>query len=150
MALQRQHERIANRRQDFLNKLSHRLIHTYDRIALEDLKIKNLVRNHHLSKSILDAGWGYLKQRLAHKAAEAGRVVYLVSAAYTSRTCSQCGTLFETLSLSDRWVSCSCGLALDRDVNAAINILHRAGQARWDVTGPVSTTACVSQEAAPL
>ena len=149
-ALQRQHERIANRRADFLNKLSHRLIHNYDRIALEDLKIKNMVRNRHLSKSILDAGWGYLKQRLTYKAAEAGRVVYLVNPAYSSKICSHCGTLFETLSLSDRRVSCACGLSLDRDVNAALNILYRAGRARWGVTWPVPATASVPQEAAPL
>jgi len=150
LALQRQHERIANRRQDFLNKFAHRLVHDYDRIAIEDLQVKNMVRNRHLSKSILDAGWGYLKQRLAHKAAEAGRVVYLVNPAYTSKTCSHCGTVFETLSLSDRWVSCSCGLSLDRDVNAALNILDRAGQARWGITWPVPTTACVPQETATL
>ena len=150
VALQRQYERIANRRADYLNKFAHTLIKNNDRIAIEDLKIKNMVRNKHLSKSILDAGWGYLKQRLAHKAEEAGRVVYLVNPAYTSKTCSHCGTVFETLSLSDRWVSCACGLSLDRDVNAALNIVHRAGQARWGITWPVLTTACVPQEAAPL
>jgi putative transposase len=58
--LQRQHERVANQRKDFLNKLAHRLIVRYDRIALEDLRITNMVRNRHLAKSILDAGWGYL------------------------------------------------------------------------------------------
>ena len=86
-----------------------------------------MVRNHHLSKSILDAGWGYLITHLTHKAEEAGRRVILVDPASTSKTCSQCGTLFEHLTLADRWLTCACGLSLDRDHNAAINILKRAG-----------------------
>jgi len=143
-ALTRHHERIANRRKDFLNKLTHALIERYDRIALEDLQITNLVGNRRLSKSILDAGWSYLKQRLMCKAEEAGREVVLVNPAYTSKTCSRCGTLFESLTLADRWVSCRCGLSLDRDHNAAINILNRAGHARWGITWP--TEASVPQE----
>jgi putative transposase len=78
LALRRQHERISNHRKDFLKKLAHGLIGRYDRIALEDLRITNTVRNPHLAKSILDAGWGYLVQHLTRKAAEAGRVVCLV------------------------------------------------------------------------
>jgi putative transposase len=136
-ALQRQHERIANRRKDFLNKLAHRLIRRYDRIALEDLRITNMVRNRYLAKSILDASWGYFIQHLTSKAAEAGRVVCLVDPRNTSKTCSQCGYAFETLSLSDRWIECGCGLSLDRDHNAAINILNRAGQVRWGISSPV-------------
>jgi len=149
-ALQRQHERIANRRGDFLKKMAYGLVARYDRIALEDLQVENMVRNRHLAKTILDAGWSYLSQHLAYKAEEAGRVVHRVTAAYTSKTCSHCGTVFENLSLADRWISCSCGLSLDRDVNAALNILNRAGQARWGATWPVSATACVPQEATPL
>jgi len=147
-ALQRQHERIANRRKDYLNKLAHGLVERYDRIALEDLHIVNMAQNRHLSKSILDAGWGYLKLHLAHKAEEAGRVVYLVNPAYTSKSCSNCGAVFENLSLSDGWVQCECGLSLDRDYNAALNILKRAGHARWGLTWPVA--ASVPQEAAAL
>jgi putative transposase len=146
-ALQRQHERIANRRKDFLKKLVHRLISRYDRIALEDLRITNMVRNRHLAKSILDAGWGYLVQHLTSKAAEAGRVVYLVDPRNTSKTCSQCGHIFESLSLADRWIDCGCGLSIDRDHNAAINILKRAGQVRWGASSPVGG---LPQEAAPF
>lgn len=75
--LQRRNERIANRRKDFLNKLAHKLVQQYDRIALEDLRITNMVRNHSLSKGILDSGWGYFVQHLSCKAAEAGREVVL-------------------------------------------------------------------------
>ena len=93
LALQRQHERIANRRRDFLNKLIHGFITRYDRIALEDLRITNMVRNPHLAKSILDAGWGYLTQHLMSKAASAGRLVVLVDPRNTSQNCSGCGRL---------------------------------------------------------
>jgi putative transposase len=147
LQLQRQHERIANTRKDFLNKLAHRLIARYDRIALEDLRISTMVRNRHLAKSILDASWGYLVQQLTRKAAEAGRVVLLIDPRYTSKTCSQCGHIFESLSLVDRWIDCGCGLSLDRDHNAAINILKRAGQVRWGVSSPLGG---LPQEAAAL
>ncbi len=95
-----------------------------------------MVRNPHLAKSILDAGWGYLTQHLMSKAASAGRLVLLVDPWYTSKSCSQCGHIFESLSLSDRWIDCGCGLSLDRDHNAAINILKRAGQVRWGISSP--------------
>ena len=81
----------------------------------------------------MDAGWGYFRQRLEAKAVEAGRTVVVVPPAYTSKTCSGCGTIFEHLTLSDRWVECNCGLSLDRDHNAALNIL-RIGQILWAST----------------
>jgi putative transposase len=146
-ALQRQHDQIANKRADFLKKIVHGLIVRYDYIAIEDLQITNMAQNHSLSKSILDAGWGYFAQHLAHKAAWAGRVVAQVNPAYTSKTCSQCGSLFAHLTLADRWVKCDCGLSLDRDENAARNLLAR-GQRAWGVTWPVA--ASVPQEAAAL
>ncbi|HTX92006.1 MAG TPA: transposase, partial [Anaerolineales bacterium] len=98
-------------------------------------------------KSILDAGWGYLKQHLADKAAEAGRQVVLVNPSYTSKTCSSCGVLFEGLSLADRWIECSCGLSIDRDVNAALNILW-VGQTHWGKS--TDTGLRLPQEAPPL
>jgi putative transposase len=146
--LQRQHERIANQRKDCLNKLAYKLIRRYDRIVLEDLRIGNMAQNSHLSKSILDAGWGYFKTHLTHKAAEAGREVILVVPTFTSQECSRCGKSFENLTLKDRWVRCGCGLSLDRDHNAALNILKRAGHARWSETWPVA--ASVLQEAPGL
>lgn len=148
LALQCQHEYISNSRNDFLNKVAHSLITRYDFIALENLQINGMVRNRHLSKSILDAGWGYLKQRLADKAVEAGRQVVLVNPSYTSQDCSNpnCRRRY-SLSLSDRWFECSCGLSIDRDVNAALNILW-VGQTHWD--GTWLNRASVSQEAPPL
>jgi putative transposase len=148
-AVQRQHQRIANRRKDFLNKLVNDLVSRYDRIALEDLHISNLVRNHHLSKSILDAGWSYFRQQLVSKAEYAGKLVVVVPPAYTSKTCSQCGHRFESLTLAERWVHCDCGLSLDRDHNAALNLLA-LGRSAWGGTWAVRATPCVPQEAALL
>ena len=129
LRVQRQQEHVANQRRDVLHKLSTALVQEYDGIALEDLRVKNMVKNRHLSKSILDSGWGMFRQFLTYKAASAGRVVIAVNPAYTSQTCSNsnCGRMFQNFDLSTRWVNCACGLSLDRDHNAAINILSRAG-----------------------
>jgi putative transposase len=131
LAVQRQHEHVENQRKDYLNKLAYALVQQYDGIAVEDLRITNMVRNHRLSKSILDSGWGYFKERLMDKAANAGRHVVFVDPAYTSKCCSSCGAIFQAFDLSTRWVTCDCGLSLDRDHNAALNILSRAG---WDTS----------------
>jgi putative transposase len=149
LALQRQHERIGNRRKDFLNKLAHGLIARYDRIALEDLRITNMVRNPHLAKSIMDAGWGYLTQHLMSKAASAGRLVVLVDPRNTSQNYSGCGRLVAK-DLSVRVHQCphaDCGVVLDRDHNAALNILKRAGQVRWGASSPIGG---LPQEAVPF
>ena len=126
LSVQRLHEHIKNQRQDLLNKVAHLYTKDNDLIALEDLQIANMVRNPYLSKSILDAGWGYLRNRCVAKAANAGRHILLVNPANTSKTCSRCGQLFQDFDLSVRFVNCACGLSLARDHNAAINILKRA------------------------
>jgi len=124
--LARKHLKVANQRADFFHKLSHQLIAEYDVIAVEDLHIKGLVRNHHLAKSISDAAWGSFIQTLSNKAASAGRRVVKVSAAYTSQDCSQCGNRVRK-SLSQREHRCiGCGFVAHRDHNAAINIQARA------------------------
>ncbi len=133
LRVQRQQEHVANQRKDFLHKLSTELVQGYAKIALEDLRVRNMVRNHHLSKSILDSGWSMFRQYLTYKAASAGREIRVVDPAYTSKCCSCCGTIFQNFDLSTRWVECDCGLSLDRDHNAAINILRRTG---WDTAVP--------------
>ncbi len=138
-AVQRQHEHIANQRQDYLHKLSTYLVQQYDAIALEDLHVTNMVQNKHLSKSILDSGWSMFRQYLTYKAANAGRVIAFVNPAYTSKLCSTCGAVFQDFDLSTRWVECACGLSLDRDHNAALNILSRAG---WDTSVPDNVGRC--------
>ncbi|MDX2161809.1 MAG: transposase [bacterium] len=137
--VQRWHGHVANQRADFLHKLSTALVQHYDGIALEDLRVRNMVRNPHLSKRIFDSGWSMFWQFLTVKAESAGRAVHFVDPAYTSSTCSCCGALFQDLDLSTRWVECACGLSLDRDHNAALNILRKTG---WD--------ASVNANAAPL
>ena len=102
---------------------------------MEGLNIKGMVRNHHLAKSISDAGWGQFFELLSYKAEEAGRVVIKVPRFEpTSKTCSECGAINQELTLSDRqWVCKSCGVLHDRDYNAAKNIL-RVGQTLQEVT----------------
>jgi putative transposase len=124
------HRRIRNQRADFLHKESRRLVNEYGTIVFEKLQPRNMVRNHSLALSISDAGWSQFVSYTAYKAANAGRSVVMVSPAYTSQTCSNCGTI-KKKELSERWHSCECGCSLDRDHNAAINIL-RAGSAQRD------------------
>jgi putative transposase len=145
--LQRLLLKVANTRKDFLNKFADELISRFDRIVLEDLRVAAMARGL-FALSILDAGWSYLVSRLTHKAESAGREVVLVDPAYTSQTCSGCGVLFEHLSLRDRRIECDCGVSLDRDHNAAINILHRGlGRSPWAPSSPMGGLA---QEAAGL
>lgn len=121
-AARRIHERIANRRRNFAHQLSHALVSMFGLITFEDLNIKGMVRNHCLAKSISDAAWNQLVQFTNYKAESADRIVRLVDPRNTSKRCSACGTLVEK-SLAERVHHCSCGLSLDRDHNAAINIL---------------------------
>jgi putative transposase len=137
-------EHVANQRKDFLNKLACTLVCCFGRIAVEDLSINRMAKGH-FAKSILDAGWGYFRQRLLAKAESAGRAVALVDPAYTTQDCCQCGHR-QKLSLSDRWYSCSCGNSRHRDENAALNVLQ-AGRVCWAST---SAMAGVAQEAAGL
>ena len=117
------HQRIANRRRDFAHKRSRELVNRFGLLALENLKVKNMLQNHCLAKSISDAAWNQLVHYITYKAENAGRVVVLVDPRNTSKRCSGCGTLVEK-SLSDRVHNCHvCGLVMDRDHNAAINIL---------------------------
>ena len=123
-AVHRVHERIANKRSDFAHQLSKTLVDRFGVIAFEDLNIKNMLQNHHLAKSISDAAWRMLVTTTQNKAVEAGSVVVLVDPRNTSQMCSRCG-LKVPKSLSDRVHECpQCGLVMDRDENAAINILR--------------------------
>jgi putative transposase len=145
--VQRQHLHFSNQRSDYLHKLSTQLIQSCDGVALEDLATRNMVKNPHLSKSILDSGWGIFKQYLLYKAGSAGREIRFVNPAYTSQTCPQCGMIAK-IDLTIRWVDCECGLSLDRDHRAALNILIKAG---WDTPLIVNVdTGLRGLEAAPL
>ena len=122
--VQRIHERIANRRYDFAHQISNQLVSKYGLIAFEDLSITNMLKNHNLAKSISDAAWRMLVTITSYKAESAGSIVVLVDPRNTSQLCSRCG-LKVNKSLSDRVHECpQCGLVMDRDENAAINILR--------------------------
>lgn len=117
------HQRIANLRKDFAHKLSRELVNNFGMIAFEKLNTKGMLRNHCLAKSISDAAWHQLVLYTRYKAADAGRECVLVDPRNTSKRCSRCGTLVEK-DLSVRVHNCPvCGLSLDRDENAALNIL---------------------------
>ena len=118
------HERIANRRSNFIHQISHDLVSKFGFIVFEDLNIQNMLQNHNLAKSIHDVAWNMLVTLTSYKAESAGSMVVLVDPRNTSKMCSRCGTLIEK-SLSDRVHNCTqCGLSMDRDWNAAIIILR--------------------------
>ena len=123
----RQYEKITNQRMDFLQKLSTQLIKDYDVICLEDLKIKNMVKNHKLAKSISDVSWSEFIRELQYKAEWQHKIVQKIDTYYpSSQLCSNCGYKFTgTKDLSVReWICPQCGVHHDRDENAAINILN--------------------------
>ena len=119
------HARVANRRHDALNKLTTRLAQTYSDISIEDLNVAGMVKNHHLAKAISDASFFELRRMLEYKTAKTGARLHFVDRWYpSSKTCSNCGSVKAKLSLSERTYTCgNCGLVIDRDLNAAINIM---------------------------
>ena len=119
------HAHVANQRLDGLHKLTTRLAETFSDISIEDLHVAGMVKNHHLAKSISDAAFGEFRRQLEYKTARSGARLHVVDRWYrSSKTCSKCGSVKAKLSLSERTYRCdSCGLAMDRDLNAAINIL---------------------------
>ncbi len=155
----KQHRTIRNQRRDFQHKESRKLVNQYQVIVFEDLQVKNLTRapapkqdeqgnylpngaaaKAGLNKSILDAGWSTFTEMVSVKAASAGRTVLFVNPFMSSQLCSGCGTVIKK-DLSERWHSCPCGTALDRDTNAAINILHAGYKQLSGGTRPTSATA---------
>jgi len=126
--LQRIHERIANRRSDFAHKRSRELVNQYQVIVFEDLAPQNMGKSSGMRKGIMDVAWTQFTSMTVGKAAEAGRTVILVDPRDTSKMCSHCSKLV-TKTLSTRTHTCpQCGLVMDRDKNAALNILHRGLQ----------------------
>ncbi|MDV6281003.1 RNA-guided endonuclease TnpB family protein [Rhodococcus jostii] len=118
------HGRIADRRRDHLHKLSTRLVRENQVIAIEDLSVRNMVKNRSLSRVISDASWSEFRSMLEYKADWYGRRVVAIDRFYpSSKTCSVCGAIASTMPLTVREWTCRCGAVHDRDVNAAKNIL---------------------------
>jgi putative transposase len=141
-ALAKAHLKVKRQRADFHHKTALALVRANDVIYHEDLQTANMVKNHHLAKSISDAGWSAFLTILGFKAACAGRSVVAVPPAFTSQRCSGCDMIV-TKGLSTRWHLCpNCGTSLHRDHNAALNILRLgrersgAGQAPQAPTWP--------------
>jgi putative transposase len=121
----RAHARVADARRDFLHKLSTRIIRDHDLIAIEDLQVRDMVRNRRLARAISCTGWAEFRTMLEYKAERYGRSVVAVDRWHPStKTCSACGYLLVGLSLGTRqWTCPACGTRHDRDINAARNIL---------------------------
>ncbi len=124
LKLARLHARVGDRRRDHLSKLSTKLVRENQAIVVEDLAVRNMVRNRPLARSISDAGWSMLVEMLAYKCAWYGRDLVKVDRFFpSSKTCSACGLVRDRLDLSVRTWRCDCGAEHDRDHNAAKNIL---------------------------
>jgi putative transposase len=122
------HEKITNSRNDMQHKVSSKLVKNYDLIAIEDLNVKGMVKNHKLSKAISDVAWSSFVSKLKYKAQWNDKEVIVIDRFYpSSKTCSCCDHVKESLSLDERTWTCSkCDTIHDRDVNASKNILRRA------------------------
>ena len=118
-------EKITSCRNDKLHKISVELIRRYDVVCCEDLNVKGMVKNHHLAKAVSDASWGTFVTMLEYKAKWYGKELVKIGRFYpSSKTCHHCGHVKEDLSLEDRYYTCTnCGELIDRDLNAAKNIL---------------------------
>ena len=119
-----QHEKVVNKRKDFLHKTSMKLISENQTIAIENLNIAGMLKNHNLAQSITDASWGMFVDMLNYKADWYGKNILQIGRfAPSSKTCSECGYINKGLTLKDRsWTCLKCNSVLDRDVNAALNI----------------------------
>lgn len=132
------HERVRARRHHFLHQVSNALVQTHDRLVIEDLNIAGMLANHRLAASISDAAWGELARQITYKQSwRGGQVVVADRWFASSKTCSGCGDVKATLTLADRVFACeNCGLSIDRDLNAAVNLATWGEQHHSQVLDP--------------
>ena len=143
--LARKHLQVSRQRKDFAIKTARCVVRSNDLIAYEDLQVRNMVKNHKLAKSISDASWSMFRDWVEYFGKVFGKVTVAVPPQYTSQKCSNCGTIVKK-SLSERTHQCShCGTVLDRDHNAALNILaiglNRVGHTQISTPVESSTSA---------
>ncbi len=124
LKIQKLHFLIARQREAILHQLSDYLTKTFDRIVIENLNVKGMMKNRKLSRAIADVGWGMLRRFIEYKAVLRNCVVVIADRFFpSSKTCSNCGEVKKTLTLKDRIFECDvCGFTIDRDLNAAINL----------------------------
>lgn len=122
----RQHEKVTNQRLDFTHKLSRKLVGENQIMVIEDLNIKGMVQNHHLARSISDAGWSEFVRQLTYKGEWYGCEIHKIDRFFpSSKRCYHCGFIHQDLKLSEReWLCPECSTVLDRDINAAQNMLN--------------------------
>ena len=138
--LGRKHLKVSRQRKDFAVKTALCVVKYNDFVAFEKLQVRNMMKNHHLAKSIGDAAWSQFTDWLEYLGKVYGRIVVGVPPQYTSQNCSNCGQIVKK-SLSVRTHVCQCGCHLDRDCNAAINILDKAlKQTGYQLTSTVGHT----------
>ena len=136
------HKKVKNQRNDYQHKVSRELSDKFKVICLETLKVKSMVKNKRLSKAISDVSWSSFIEKLSYKVAEnQGYLVKIDSYYPSSKTCSNCGCVKESLKLSERTYKCNeCGFEIDRDLNASINILN-TGLKQIEATAATSGTS---------
>ena len=118
------HDKITFQRNDFLHQLSRKIVNEYDLIAVETLDLKEMMKNKYFSKKISDISYNRFVSYLSYKCVDEGKILHKVDKYYaSSKICSLCGVKKKTLPLSQRTYSCECGNVIDRDHNAAINIV---------------------------
>ncbi|MGA7748665.1 MAG: RNA-guided endonuclease TnpB family protein [Gallionella sp.] len=137
------HARVANIRRDACHKLTHRLVHQFDRIGIEDLNVRGMVRNGHLARAISDAGFGEFRRMIEYKAKFYGATVVVADRFFpSSKTCSCCGVVADKMPLSVRaWTCEDCGATHDRDLNAARNLERMAGSLSVSACGDIRAGA---------
>lgn len=123
-----QHNKVSNQRKDWLHKITTYLVRRYDVIALEDLNVRGMVKNHNLAKAITNVSFGEFNRQIDYKAQMHGKQIYRVDRFFpSSKTCSVCGCIQEKMPLKIReWTCPDCGTHHDRDINAATNLLRQA------------------------
>jgi putative transposase len=128
LKLAKLHEKVANQRKDFLHKASSQLIRDNQTVAMEDLNVRGIMKNHKLAGAVADVSWCMLGRMLEYKAEWYGKnIIKIGRFDPSSKTCSNCGSINKELTLSDReWTCQNCGVQHDRDINAAINIKNFA------------------------
>ena len=147
IVVQNVHKKIRNVRNDYLHKESIKLINKWDLIVLEDLQIRNMIKNPKLAKSIADVLWNKFASMMKYKAEWAGKEVVFVNPRNTSKICSNCGYI-QNMPLEKRIYDCpECNLILDRDYNAAINILNRVGTTQMSTPVEMFVGISMNQEA---